>query len=540
MTLFRQLPAPRESERPSVYADRIGQWYTAAVTEEHKRGFAQYLTPVGVATFMAGMCTPAGESVSVLDPGAGAGILSCAVCEALAEPPGVCKSISLATYEADEPMAALLQHCLAYTSEWLRSRGITLQYCVKTGDFVITHASILDQTPRLFPEPSGQTGSFDVVISNPPYFKVPKSDPRAQMTAAIVHGQPNIYAMFMAVSASLLKPGGHLVFITPRSYAAGPYFRLFRERFFTIMKPRAIHLFASRRDAFDRDEVLQENIILLAQRADGWAAWPHEDMVVEVSTSAGMKDLAKPNRRSVPLAQILDVHSKHWLLRIPVTQADDCTTRTVHAWTGSLHAYGLEVSTGPVVAFRAAQFICKEGDIATTHAPLLWMQNVRRMQATWPLARGNKAQFITVTDASLPLLVARGNYVLLRRFSAKEEQQRLVAAPLLARTVGSPLLGFENHLNYIHRPHGQMSEEEASGLAAILNSRLLDTYFRTFNGNTQVSATELRALPLPSREVIKEIGQHAMLLDSQNGDLDELVQDTLLITQSMSESRAHA
>ncbi|WP_439116320.1 hypothetical protein [Paludifilum halophilum] len=34
------------------------------------------------------------------------------------------------------------------------------------------------------------------------------------------------------MSAFLLRAGGQLVYITPRSYTAGPYFRLFRERFF--------------------------------------------------------------------------------------------------------------------------------------------------------------------------------------------------------------------------------------------------------------------------------------------------------------------
>lgn len=65
----------------------------------------------------------------------------------------------------------------------------------------------------------------------------------------------------------------------------------------------------------------------------------------------------------------------------------------------------------------------------------------------------------------------------------------------------------ENHLNYIYRPGGDLSSEETRGLAALLNSSLMDTYFRRFSGNTQVSATELRALPLPPLELIIALGE---------------------------------
>jgi hypothetical protein len=65
----------------------------------------------------------------------------------------------------------------------------------------------------------------------------------------------------------------------------------------------------------------------------------------------------------------------------------------------------------------------------------------------------------------------------------------------------------ENHINYIYRPHGEMSEEEAFGLAALFNSQLMDDYFRALNGNTQVNATDIRNMPLPPSSEIVNIGR---------------------------------
>ncbi len=102
---------------------------------------------------------------------------------------------------------------------------------------------------------------YDLIISNPPYFKISKSDERAIIAKSIVHGQPNIYSIFLMTSAKLLTKNGEMIYIIPRSFASGPYFRLFREQFFKEILLKNIHIFNSRRKAFKRDKVLQENII---------------------------------------------------------------------------------------------------------------------------------------------------------------------------------------------------------------------------------------------------------------------------------------
>jgi adenine-specific DNA-methyltransferase len=525
----KEIPNPQLNERPTSYADRLGRWYSTIISADHKKCHGQYLTSEPVAHYMASLFQPGGDLMRVLDPGAGSGILTCAVAEHLVSRQRKPSRLEVAVYENDPELAEVLRKSLAYLKEWLSERDIVFEAEVSTDDFVLTHSEVmcdaLGKSPRLFR--AGQCSrNFDLAISNPPYFKIPKSDPRAKAASAVIHGQPNIYALFMAVSASILKPGGQFVFITPRSYASGPYFRLFRERFFAKMRPELVHVFESRTDAFKRDDILQENIILKARREDGWAETTKHNYIW-ISSSNGSGDFGESKRQKIQSDLILDMSRFDKVLYVPTTDEQLDVMQTVRSWSGSLRKLGLEISTGPVVPFRAVSLLDEEGEVPGSHAPLMWMQHVKAMTVQWPIATNRKPQFIKVTGAAMKLLVPNKNYVLMRRFSAKEEKRRLVAAPYLKDQSESQWLGLENHLNYIHRPGGELTEEEARGLSVLYNSSVMDTYFRSLNGNTQVSATELRAMPLPDRDLLVRIGTAANPPPKSLEEIDILVASIL-------------
>lgn len=509
-----------EATRPTEHADLAGAAYVARVSIDHRKNHGLYLTPVPVAYFMAGQIAASGDIIRILDPAAGAGILLCAAVEALVARSKAPRRIELVACEVDAALAGILADVLDDLRDWAAVRGTNVGVKVICSDFILEHAAALRSMGGFLPHL--QPGhDFDVVIANPPYFKLNKGDPRAQAAAAVIHGQPNIYSLFMAIGAALLRDKGELVFITPRSFASGPYFRLFREWFFDSMRPESVHIFGSRREAFGRDAVLQENVIIKSIRQDAWAHRKVDELLT-ISVSEGIGDLDSPERRSVSLDSVLDMGSQEKVLRLPISGVEDDLMRLVDRWTGSLRAYGLQISTGPVVPFRATEFVDKVGQVPESHAPLLWMNHVQPMRVTWPLGR-HKPEYIKCVMAARPLLIPNRNYVLLRRFSAKEEQRRLVAAPYLARTGSAPMIGLENHLNYVYRPGGTLTEEETFGLAALFSSSLMDRYFRTSSGNTQVSATELRTMPLPALETITAIGKQARALPNNTEMIDQLV-----------------
>jgi adenine-specific DNA-methyltransferase len=482
-----------------------------------------YLTPVEVADFMAAQVRAGKSHVRVLEPAAGSGTLLCAVVERLALTGHGLQEADLTAYETDPDLHEALLLVLENLKRWASKRHIKITAAVEKKDFVLAHAQTLAITGDLF---DSQTfHAFDVVIANPPYFKIPKSDPRAKAASSVVHGQPNIYALFMAAGAALLREHGELLFIVPRSFTSGPYFRLFRQKFFASVRPTRVHVFGSRRDTFVRDEVLQENVILKGVRDEGWQSCS-DRFKLRISSSAGIADLDSPVRRVLPVEEALVKAGSDKVLRLPTLKNADEALTLVDSWTASLYQYGMNISTGPVVPFRATRFLHQTDTPSGSCVPLIWMNHVHAMRISFPNGT-RKPQYISRDATEKSLLLPNRNYVLLRRFSAKEEARRLVAAPWLKSSDSSSLLGVENHLNYIYRSGGELSEDEAVGLAALLNSKLLDSYFRVSNGNTQVSATELRAMPLPPLDRIILIGRRAMALSWAGEQLEEAVDETV-------------
>jgi adenine-specific DNA-methyltransferase len=492
-----------------------GQRVLARRSSVARKLHGQYFTPPTVARYMAEQLSTLPGSFTILDPAVGSGVLLCAVVERLINE-GSRAHVRIEAYEIDPVLYELAASTMERARVGAAKRGLTLDVHVHCGDYILESAT--QKQPTLFSMIEEAPPQFDCIIANPPYFKLNADDPRVQASRALVGSHTNIYTLFMALAMDSLTPQGTGVFIVPRSFCSGAYFARFREEFADRVTIEQLHLFESRGDNFD--EVLQENVIVTFRKREHQ---PEPAETIAVSVSQNGADIADVEAHPVPASLVMHRRERALFYRLPTTPDDELILRSFDAWSGSLHRYGMEVSTGRVVAFRAEEHLQSFPD--NDSIPLLWMQHVKAGRVQHPLRDLRKPQWMSNRADAESLLVPSANYVLLRRFSAKEEPRRLVAGAFLGSQHRYSKVGFENHLNYLYRRQGALTETEACGLAALYNSALFDRYFRITNGNTQVNAAELRALPLPPLSMIQQIG--AAVIATPRVDVDQLVFETL-------------
>lgn len=193
---------PYDGESPVCYSNRMGELYTKTVTTTFKKSNGQFFTPIVIARFMSKQITsPLSDSISILDPGCGAAILSCGAIEYLILNTKI-RNIKLVTYETDINLIPVIEQVLKYSKVWGELHNVNIEYSIYNTDFILSNYSVL--YPGMIYD-TNDSKKFDLIISNPPYFKLSKEDMRVKAAQCIIDGQPNIYSIFMAISTLLLQ-----------------------------------------------------------------------------------------------------------------------------------------------------------------------------------------------------------------------------------------------------------------------------------------------------------------------------------------------
>ena len=471
---------------------------------EQQAHLGQFFTPERAAELIASMPRLTDDRLRVLDPGAGTGSLTAAlVARAMRERPDLRLDIVVA--EVDDQVAPFLQATLDDIVRTAQQAGLEVTTQLVVGDYI-------ELSTGFRHEPTPLDEPFDLVIMNPPYRKLAVKSAHRQALMSEGVECSNLYAAFLALATLGLAAGGQLVAITPRSFANGPYFGQFRRFLLDRLALDRIHVFESRNTVFADTGVLQENIIFSATR--GGSA---EKVVLSVS-QGHTDELAE---RVVSYTDVVRQGDAQRFIRILAADTDTAVAETMAAQPARLPDLGVQASTGKVVDFRARDRLLPE--LVSDSVPLIYPGNVRGGVIEWPRDIRKNQAFAVREDADhKKFLMPGGYYVVVKRFSAKEERRRVVAA-VWDPTVHAGPVAFENHLNIFHVKGAGMSRDLAVGLSYWLNSSLVDDFFRTFSGHTQVNATDLRSLHFPARQALESVGKGQAMSMPEQEIIDKLI-----------------
>lgn len=475
---------------------------------EERSQLGQFFTPPSVASFMVSLFEETPSEIRLLDAGAGVGSLTAAFVEEICRTEKKPRSLSVTAYEIDPVLIEYLESTLTDCQAVCEDNGIEFAARIEHRDFIRAGTDMLRK--GLFP---AERDSFNCAVMNPPYKKIRSDSQHRHLLRSIGVETTNLYAGFLSVAIKLLEPDSELVAITPRSFCNGVYFKPFREMFLEAMALRRIHIFESRDEAFKVDDVLQETIIFRALKQGR-----NDTIVISANSSPGDEPMSV---REVEYDRVVKPSNPESFIYITTNEIDQLVVDRMAVFDHSLEDLALSVSTGRVVPFRAKKFLRPNPDKGTV--ALIYPTHFEDGFVNWP-KKTRKPNAIERDSDTEQLLLPSGRYVLVKRFSSKEEPRRVTAAIYDPDRISSSVVGFENHLNVYHHDNAGLPTSLADGLAVFLNSTLVDSYFRLFNGHTQVNATDLRTLTYPPLETLARLGSAVGEQMPNQHEIDELLE----------------
>ena len=371
------------------------------------------------------------------------------------------------------------------------------------------------------------SGVFDFIVGNPPYRKMARMDPALRRAfGSSIYGHANAYGVFLHAGIEMLRPGGRLGFIVPRSMLSGLYFQNLRK----IIEERTcleeLLLLAERKNVFP--QVLQGTMIVVFRRSESGdaARGPVRTGIVRDASELGnggggpchvLADVGQVARRlnGTTVWFVSDREKTYSLI-------DKVLDR--HPLLGS-PGIACPARTGPIVWNRVKDDLRSRTTDETL--PLVWATDVSRFRFRFGTAEETRPAYLAASRKTRDLATA-GPSLLVQRVTADEQARRIVAS----RAPFSPRERYfiENHLNVL-QPLDLLGQKADLGfLLGILSSDVIEFLFRSMNGNTQVSATELNLLPIARGAFEAEISDVVARLENSvapavRQDLEEELND---------------
>lgn len=456
-------------------------------SKEQNIRIGRFFTKKGTAALMSVLIRPKNaEHISILDPGAGTGILSAAVLERLCQSATPPKTVELVCYENDAMMLPMLEYNLQRLRRRVRhDYGVKLITTLRTENFVLAAA-----------DDAG--GCFDYVIQNPPSELLAKDSAETQALESLCAGATDIAFLFAAMGIKMLKDGGEMVALLPTAYARGVYLDRIRLYIMERAHIAKLHLFSTKaRESGTIDPIRGDMVVKFVKTPVS------EGQTLAISSSYSDGDggditVLPP----FPYHRIVNPDNGMLLLLKSEEEAEILTR--VESLPETMTSLGLRMRTGLTLESRYPDSLRTE---ATDGAiPLIHPKSIRDGIVHLPTEK----YIIPV----IPSLAQKNkNMLFIKRVPAKSDKRHLLCGAYLASQLPHcEKISTHNKLNYIdYADDREMDPAMLFGLYGVLSSDLYEKYCTILSKAPQINTADYGNLPLPPVKTLREIGNQLLL-----------------------------
>lgn len=435
------------------------------------------------------------DKLYILEPAAGCGILIAVLIKEILCKVDNIREIYVDAYENDEEIINLLRNNLRNLKVKVEESNVSFKYKVIGNNFIVSNKNKWNNNKK-------DISKYDIIISNPPYKKINQKSHEAKIMNDIVHGQPNLYTLFIAMSLKLLKSNGTYIVLSPRNYLTGEYSKKIRNYIFELSSLTHINSFENR------------NIFLTVNQE------------VIISTYKKKKDIKyidisyNNNKEFVVEFDNIVIDRKSMSIIVPKNKEDIVMLNSFNKFGYSLNDLGFKVNVGPIVQFRHKNFLSR--DIYNDdYAPMVIGNDIQGNNKIIYYTRENKRKThhksISIESKKL---IDNGNYLLLRKVSAKDDKSIITCAILENTYFKHSLIGLDNNLLYFLRADNSfLSIEECFGLYCIINSNQFSNIYSIINGTHTINVTDFSKIKFPSYEKIISMGRELINIKQYNKEI---------------------
>lgn len=432
-------------------------------------------------------------SYTILDPGAGTGILAAAAIEHVCKNARECKQIFLTCYENDPIFLPMLEDNLERIRKKCRH-----DYDIKLFVTIYPENYLTDAkkhyTVTFF---SVIEDKYDIVICNPPTDFCDKHSDEAEAVGGVTQLKTSRAALFAKLAATHVDVGGQLVIMMPTTFASASAMAPFRKEIEELLAVSGIHLFIGYSKNEARAVPLKKSFIISYSNTE-----KPEKLLITTSYDHGKSTTPLPE-----LPYNFVVARDGGALTLPKSVEDTRIVQYISGFPETLASLGLKMSTGLVVDSKCEGLLFTEPVNGTV--PVLRGATMKGGAVSFP--QPIKRQYIAPVN---PSLVQRNkNMILIKRIPAKSDSRFVSPAIYLASQLPAyKYISTHNKVNFIdtRAKQDEMSARFAFGLFALLNSTIYDRYISIVSKSKQINSKEMRELPLPPRNIIENMGMRLM------------------------------